>query len=898
MLKLKKNEELPPCAGEGNKPGKPAKQTSRMLKLRKSEEQAPDAGKGRKPGGNPQGITTEGNALQKIALKALLIIMIPAALGFSYLALIREPAIQDRQIEQIASFYATQQASGLHRMLTRLNSRIRGAALSPLALSAIASQSSEEISALEETMLRYFPELTSLRIIPIGEMGTAGLEGGNQGLRNHIELDMVRRTSNGEETYPEAYRFEQKWLTSITALVTHPQVAERNAVIIATLDNKLLAAQLMPLNPKAGKFNLEQVFTKGGGEKINIVASAGAGDVKQFTSSIDIPDTAWRVSFIPSSYLVDTMGIKPMPLLSVLILVMLAALGAIATVLVLYPRALAEQIDKVIAAADKKSPLELNIPELVAIARQLRRATLRSMRQVRTGPAAQVANGQPPANEGTADSLTNPMFQSDSMLDDSEEVLELDLVEAEEPAHARPVSEEGFPEHIFRAYDIRGEAEAELGDDLVGRIGRAVGSIAGEMNEQTLIVACDGRASSPRIKSCLIRALMDSGRDVIDIGLVPTPLLYFATRQLNCRSGIMVTGSHNPAQDNGLKIVLNQQTIAAGGIQDIRDRVVTGSFSKGSGRMIREDIVPAYMDEVLQDIAIAVPLKIVIDAGNGATSEIAPALFEDLGCEVIPLYCEIDGRFPHHSPDTSNEDNLTDLVRAVERENADFGVAFDGDGDRLAVVTSSGRIVRSDVLLMIYAQDVVARNPGADVVFDVKCSSSLTDLITLNGGRPVLWKTGHAFMKEKMAETGALLGGEFSGHMFFGERWYGFDDGMYAAGRLAEILSTLGESLDETISAFPESVNTPEIIIPVPESDKFPLMAQIVAEADFSAGKITTMDGLRVDFNNGWGLVRASNTSAALTARFEASDEETLELIKEEFRTQINLADPSLELAF
>ncbi|MCB1675021.1 MAG: phosphomannomutase/phosphoglucomutase, partial [Halioglobus sp.] len=391
---------------------------------------------------------------------------------------------------------------------------------------------------------------------------------------------------------------------------------------------------------------------------------------------------------------------------------------------------------------------------------------------------------------------------------------------------------------------------------------------------------------------------MESGRDVIDIGLVPTPLLYFATRHLDCRSGVMITGSHNPAEHNGFKIVLQQKTIAAGGIQQVRDRVVEGAFSKGNGRMIREEIIEAYIDEVCQDIAIAVPLKIVIDAGNGATSDIAPRLFEDLGCEVVPLYCEIDGHFPNHSPDTSDEGNLDDLVQAVRRENADLGVAFDGDGDRLAVVTASGEIVRSDILLMIYAQDVVSRNPGADVVFDVKCSRNLTQLITRHGGRPVLWKTGHAFMKEKMAETGALLGGEFSGHMFFGERWYGFDDGMYAAARLAEILSTHGGSLDEAIAAFPATVNTPEILIPVPDEDKFDLMAKIVGSADFATGKVNTMDGIRVDFSDGWGLVRASNTTPALTARFEADTREALEAIMAEFRAQIALVDPDLELPF
>jgi len=391
---------------------------------------------------------------------------------------------------------------------------------------------------------------------------------------------------------------------------------------------------------------------------------------------------------------------------------------------------------------------------------------------------------------------------------------------------------------------------------------------------------------------------MEAGRDVIDIGLVPTPLLYFATQHLSCKSGVMITGSHNPAQYNGLKIVINEQTIGAGGIKEVLKRTIEGKFVKGKGRMIREDIAPAYLDEVLGDIAIAVPLKVVIDAGNGATSVIAPELFEELGCEVVPLYCEFDGEFPNRPPDTGVEDNLTGLVAKVLEEKADFGVAFDGDGDRLAVVTSSGKLIRSDTLLMLFAQDVVSRNPGADVVFDVKCSRHLSQLITKHGGRPVMWKTGHAYMKEKMQETGALLGGEFSGHIFFGERWFGFDDGMYAAGRLAEILSGHGESLDDSLKGFPASVNTPEILIPVSEQDKFPLMKKIIAEASFSSGKVSTIDGIRVDYTDGWGLLRASNTTTALTARFEASNKEELDAIMQEFRAQIELVEPNLDLPF
>lgn len=875
-----------------------------MLKLKKKKGENPAKGAKKKPAAaakKPQGIVAQGNALRDICRLAGLAALVPIALGFVYLLLIYTPAIERTQIQNIADAYAQQQADSISRLLINLEERVQSAAKSPLALSAIASQSDEDIILVEKAILDYFPEVSSLHLIPIGDLGTADLHEGSRGLRNLIEVDMVRRASIGEEPEPQSYQFEGEWLSSITSLVTHPRYADRQAVFIMTMDNKALAQQLASLHTDAGKFTLEQVYVANSGKaKIDAIAQAGKGSGTDLgLAPATIPDTSWQVVFDPSADSLASMRLSRLPLLAALGLTALALLGALYLINRRFGKKLSQEVEAVALAADNKSPLELKVPQLVDLAKQLRRATLRSLRQSsRTASEAPGIAGETERfnSDSSVANLTNPIFQSDNLFDDDEE-LELDLP-SNLQAEGAMGADDGYPSHIFRAYDVRGHADKELTDEMVSDIGKAIGTLAGEMGEQALLVGCDGRKSSPRIKSTLIRALVESGRDVIDIGMVPTPLLYFATRHLACNSGVMVTGSHNPAEDNGLKIVLQQQTIAAGGIQDIRERAAAQTFSSGNGRVTREDIIPAYQDAVLQDIAIAVPLKIVIDASNGATSDIAPVLFEDLGCEVIELNCAVDGNFPGHSPDTSKEENLKDLAAMVRQTEADFGVAFDGDGDRLAVVTGSGEIVRSDVLLMLYAQDVVSRNPGADVVFDVKCSHHLTDLVTRHGGRPVLWKTGHAFMKEKMAETGALLGGEFSGHMFFGERWYGFDDGMYAAGRLAEILSTHGESLDDCIANFPTSVSTPEIRIPVADNYKFDFVRKIIANADFSTGKVNTMDGLRVDFSNGWGLVRASNTGPALTMRFEADTEENLEVIQDEFRAQLALIDPSIELTF
>jgi phosphomannomutase / phosphoglucomutase len=860
-----------------------------MLSKLKKKKEAPHKEPKRQAASNPQGISASGNATYKTAATGLLVALLVILGSFAYLILVREPGVKTQQADRVAGAYATQQATNINARLSLMRQRLQSTAQSPLALSAIASRTREDIELVEQAVLDYFPDLMSLKIVPVGEMGTAEFEGGEQGLRNHIEVDLVRRTANGEKTLPEAFRFEERWLTTIAELVKHPRDQAKRAVLVATVDNQVFNKELQALNTGTGKYTLEQMYmARDGKSSTNAIAQAGSGNASEYPRFATIPDTNWRVAFTPSSELMDSLGASSAPIYLVLTLCLLAALGGFAIVAVRLPKIIEDDVNRMISASDRKSELSLSIPELVTVARQLRRATLRALRQIDGGHGAPIPNME----VETLESVEEAPSAAD--LDD---VLELDLIMEEEPEKTTVIPS-NFPAHIFRAYDIRGDASTELTEELMASIGLAIGTIAGEMGEQALLVGCDGRNSSPALKSALVRSLMETGRDVIDIGLVPTPVLYFATRHLNCRSGLMITGSHNPKTDNGLKIVLNQQTIHAGGIEDIRDKVIEGDFSKGNGRMIKEDVIPAYIDEVAQDIAIAVPLKIVVDAGNGATSEVAPPLFEELGCEIIPMYCSVDGNFPNRTPDTSDEDNLLALCEAVQREEADFGVAFDGDGDRLAIVTSSGQIVRSDVLLMIFAQDVVSRNPGADVVFDVKCSRNLTQLITSNGGRPVLWKTGHAFMKEKMAETGALLGGEFSGHMFFGERWFGFDDGMYAAGRLAEIMSTQGDSLDDIIAGFPATVNTPEILIPVAEQNKYPLMDRIIRNTDFSSGKVNTMDGIRVDFSEGWGLVRASNTNSVLTARFEASSEQALEMIKSEFREQIALVDSTLELNF
>lgn len=458
---------------------------------------------------------------------------------------------------------------------------------------------------------------------------------------------------------------------------------------------------------------------------------------------------------------------------------------------------------------------------------------------------------------------------------------------------------EALPDSIFRAYDIRGVAGDTLTAQGVYLLGRAIGSEAGEAGQQTVLVARDGRLSSPELSRSLIKGLLESGRDVINLGLVPTPVLYYATEVLETRSGIMLTGSHNPASHNGLKIVINGDTLYGDRITALQERIRNKAFSEGKGREEERDITDRYLTDVTSDIVLARPLKIAIDCGNGAGGELAPQLFKQLGCEVTPLYTEIDGNFPNHAPDPGNPDNLADLIRIVQQENLDLGLAFDGDADRVAVVTNSGEIIWPDRLLMLFAKDLLGRSPGADILFDVKCSRALPAIIRKNGGRPMMYKTGHSLIKAKMKESGAPLAGEISGHIFFADRWFGCDDGLYAGARLLEILSLQDDSAGQVFDGLKTGLTTPALYIDVSEENKFALVDALTARAEhFTGGRPTTIDGLRVDFPDGWGLVRASNTTPSLVARFEGRDEDALERVKEQFRKHLQAVDDTLKLPF
>lgn len=446
---------------------------------------------------------------------------------------------------------------------------------------------------------------------------------------------------------------------------------------------------------------------------------------------------------------------------------------------------------------------------------------------------------------------------------------------------------------IFRAYDIRGIVDEQLSDAMLYHIGLAVGTQVKRNGEDSIAVGADGRLSSPRLSQALMAGLADTGCRVLNLGAVPTPVLYFGVKTLGTASGIMLTGSHNPSNYNGCKIVIGGHTLANDSITALYDLIKLQDYELGIGAIEEHIIDQVYQDRIDSDVKLARPLKVVLDAGNGIAGDIAPKLFKQLGCDVIPLFCEVDGNFPNHHPDPGKPANLVDLQAAVAKHKADIGLAFDGDGDRVGVITETGQMIYPDKLLMLFAEDVISRNPQAEIIYDVKCTRLLEPFIQSKGGVPTMWKTGHSLIKSKMIETGALLAGEMSGHIFFKERWYGFDDGIYSAVRLCEILASTSESASAMFKRFPEDVSTPEINIQVTEDEKFDLVTQLQS-AHFPTGNVSTIDGIRVDYADGWGLVRASNTTPVLVLRFEGQNQAVLQRIKEEFQHHLYAVDTKL----
>jgi len=453
---------------------------------------------------------------------------------------------------------------------------------------------------------------------------------------------------------------------------------------------------------------------------------------------------------------------------------------------------------------------------------------------------------------------------------------------------------------IFKAYDVRGVVDRSLTRDAVRAIGAALGSQACTLAVREIAVGRDGRLSGPALRDALIEGIRSTGCAVVDIGMVATPMVYFATHHLGTGSGVSITGSHNPPEYNGLKLMLAGQALYGEGLQALRARIEQGHLVRASspGPLRAADITDAYLARISGDVKLARPMKIAIDCGNGVAGAIAPQLYRALGCRVTELFCEVDGTFPNHHPDPAHPENLQDLIACLRDTDAELGLAFDGDGDRLGVVTKDGRIIYPDRLIMLFARDVLQGHPGGEIIFDVKCSRHLAPWIRRHGGRPTMWCTGHSLIKAKLRETGAPFAGEMSGHLFFNDRWYGFDDGLYAGARLLEIVARQADP-SAILNALPDAVCTPELHLKTAEAENFELVEQLRSRARFDgAREVITIDGVRVEYPDGFGLARPSNTTPVVVLRFEADDRQALARIQADFRRAILEVKPGAQLPF
>ncbi len=843
-----------------------------------------------------------GSGLLTDLMPGLIASAVGVAAGSALLWLTLVDSGEKAQRAQLAQAWADSQGASLRQALGQLVADTTTAARNPALADALNSGDPYRVQVAERG-LGYWNAVVDAHLnLP----GQAQQNSQRAAPMNFAALDMLRRAESGQKPAPEAYKVGQRWLVYSAAPIRLADNAPIQGTLLLVVDLDRLLSALAPLPDGTGQLQFTQQFGNAPAQTLAQRGSAAEGTPIAVASG----NPNWKLTFTPSSQLGSSD--MPVPLLGLAALLSLA--GALAGLYLVHgglQRKLREDVTQLgqlvqeLSSGKSVKPNSLRLPALDALAQSLARQLRRKPEPVApsvgderkaspaTAPAAAPAKVIEPLE------LANPLFQDTDILDIDILDEDQDLLGLEQtPAMSTPQAAPNLPASIFRAYDIRGVVGDTLTAETAYWVGRAIGSESLARGEPNVSVGRDGRLSGPELVQALIQGLMDCGCHVTDIGMVPTPVLYFAANVLDGKSGVMLTGSHNPPDYNGFKIVVAGETLANEQITALHTRIKDNDLASGVGSVQQVEILDRYFQQIRDDIAMAKPMRVVVDCGNGVAGVIAPKLIEALGCSVIPLYCDVDGTFPNHHPDPGKPENLEDLIAKVKEENADLGLAFDGDGDRVGVVTNEGTIIYPDRLLMLFAKDVVSRNPGADIIFDVKCTRRLTSLISGYGGRPVMWKTGHSLIKKKMKETGALLAGEMSGHIFFKERWYGFDDGIYSAARLLEILSQDKRHAEHVFTAFPKDISTPEINITVTDESKFRLIERLQRDGTWGDANLTTLDGVRVDYPKGWGLVRASNTTPVLVLRFEADSEAELERIKEVFRAQLYAVAPDINLPF
>ena len=773
-------------------------------------------------------------------------------------------------------------------------------------------QQLQRLTALSQLFQSSFPNADHLQIIPWDHSGTAGIKAQGIKIRNNIQSLMIAKAGNKETPTAEAYQQDKQWLIAFAT----PIIVKNTTIgiVLLSVNSEFIKNTLNVSHfNQYGKVVLKQRHNQ------QAIIQFGNSDSSN-VQSYDIPLSQGQVQIYLNNS-INTSNASAMQNIYMAAVAIAALLSLITgAVYIRITAALKSDLAELERFSSSMAGLhQTQVPPLKL--KGLSNIALLMQKQATANGQNSSLNTQD--GEDLSQTLTNianaktqvaeddiivelgESFGHDLNLDEDLDLdLDLDLDSGNElgdlsntPAVSSVNHQASIASEIFRDYDIRGHAEQQLDNDSVYKIGQAIATEALIAGQNKLALAIDGRLSGPRLRDALSRGILSTGCDIVDIGMAPTPVLYYATHKLQTQAGVMITGSHNDAEVNGFKIVLNGQSLYGEQIRKLADRILQQDFKQGQGSLVELDVSKDYADEICMDVIAARPIKVVVDAGNGVGGHLAVSILEEIDCEVMPLHCEVDGNFPNHAPDPSHKANLKDLINAVTENGADIGIALDGDGDRMVAVSSSGQVIPGDKLLAIFANDVVSRNPAASVVFDVKCSRNLSRSITQIGGRPVMWKSGHSNIKAKMLETSAVLGGEYTGHYFFKERWYGFDDGIYSALRLIELLTIDDRTLDERIAELPTSFATEELLLPVKKDDeKFSIMLALKASLSTTEGTLTDIDGLRIDFPEGWGLIRASNTSANIAARFEANSEAELQKIRDYFQQALHSIDSNLQL--
>ncbi|MDY6921430.1 MAG: phosphomannomutase/phosphoglucomutase [Pseudomonadota bacterium] len=843
----------------------------------------------------------------------LLTLMLPAILGSALvvaacgallLFLVLQPGAQ-QQIRLLGEAQARHFVGELEQLARHYEASVQQAADTELATTAVSADTEQRQQA-QQQLLQWFPAATTVRLYPEGR---ARKDAAALPPISFAQLDMVAKAERNDSAAPEVQLHESgSYLTLVKAVQKDDATL---GTLLVSLELAPLRQSMPELDPALGYVELVQTFAN----QPRVLYSSGNPNFKQgagYEISGQVPH--WSAIFYPAPATNIIASRSHQIWILVASSVLLVLLFSAASYFLL-SRAL--QHNAMVLAAffqartqNEKPKRNFTLGIFASLAQTLGRLfddfEARQARLLEKARASGGAPAEPPPPDYDPSYRNNDVLDLD-LHDDEGDLLSTAAAIDDNPLELTDIAT-AEPEltqidvtvspQIFRAYDIRGIVGDTLDHDVAYALGAAIASDARDAGQEAVLLGRDGRHSSQELAEAVAEGIQSTGCDVIDLGMIPTPVLYYATKTQRTQSGVMITGSHNPPEYNGLKIVINDVTLSGEGIQALRKRLDSGKLLKGQGRYEALDITPEYLERICSDVVLAKPMNVVVDTGNGAAGPLTCQLLDALGCMVTPLYTEVDGDFPNHHPDPSDPANLEDLIRTVQAEGAELGLALDGDGDRLGLVTGSGKIIWPDRLLMLYARDLLARNPGADVLYDVKCTRDVAELVSSLGGRAIMCPTGHSLMTAKMKDSGAVVGGELSGHIFFNDRWFGFDDGLYSAARLLEILSMEPFDADQVFTEFPEKVSTPELHIQVSEANKFKIMEKLESQGNFAGGNLVKVDGVRVDFPDSWGLVRASNTTPVLVARFEGDTEAALDTVKAVFREQLLAVEPKLDIPF